>query len=312
MAELAPRRTTAADTLHTPVSANSIHYNTAVKARARVTQPRQVMFETPQRESNAQEVEADSETDGAVIDKYMSIDKVLNLVSRMVGPFYADTVLDKDRTVLEWVESIETAMGNLMRPSSPHQLMVVQLSCKAGALSWMNRKLEELTAEAESAGRDLSKYPLSWKDDVRRQFIDQHVGTDTAELWLAKLSMLRLGPPSKILTPIELDSQFDTIARHVHPAYATAEYNGSDLLLVEKYREIIQNSKRKWFESIVRAGAPTTLKGWKEAVAGQWRADAQLKAVDDRAAAMASAHRGNSSGGYGGRVYVSNTCMYEL
>ena len=137
--------------------------------------------------------------------------------------------------MLEFVENIETVMGNLLaRPKhakpewrSPHRLGLVQLSLKDGALRWLNGKLQELTDEAEKEGRVLAVRPLNWDVDVRRAFIQAHLGTDTVELWLSKLSSLRLGE-GRCLTPIEFDNQFDSIARHVFPNL-TADDTSSDL-----------------------------------------------------------------------------------
>ena len=127
-------------------------------------------------------------------------------------------------------------------PDQPQmRITLVRLHCRDGAMRWMNDKIKELT----KAGH----HSIDWDRDVRRAFTEAHLGTDTVELWLAKLGTLRLGK-GNTPTPIELESQFDNIARHVYPAHAAGEA-GVDLLLTTQYGNIIAASNKEMFKNIV-------------------------------------------------------------
>ena len=102
----------------------------------------------------------------------------------------------------------------------------------------------------------------------------------------------------KTLTPIELDSQFDAIARHVYPTMP-ADDDENEMLLWTKYKSIISRSKPRLYENIVRGGnRPNTLKGWKAALSSQWLGEEEIKAERQKNAAVSHS---NSSGWHGGR-----------
>jgi hypothetical protein len=222
-----------------------------------------------------------------------SLKDVLSMVKGFVEPFYADSAKDKGTTVMDFVEKVESAMSDVLDGQTEYRLVVVRMFVREGALRWLNRKIQEL--------KDTGVDTIEWDQHVRRAFIEAHLGTDTVELWLAKLATLRLGK-GKATTPIELDSQFDTIARHVYPTM-TADDKGVDLLLTTQYRDIIAASNKDMFKTIVRTQPHASLKEWKLAVATQWNAEAQIRAMEgqDRAPSNDSRGGGGSWRGRGGR-----------
>jgi hypothetical protein len=226
---------------------------------------------------------------------------ILTLVPKNVTPFYADVTKDNNRTVLMFVLNVESVMGNLLMDGrSPHRLMLVQLCLRDGALAWMERKLHDLTTADKE--RDFAAKPLSWDDDLRLPFIQAHLGSNTPQLWLAKLKTLVLGK-GDTPTPIELDNQFDLIAQHVFPQRIAGDER-SELLLATYYGEIVSNSHRWLYTNIMRAhGIPPTLRKWKEALASAWNAEAHIKAMQPqkplRAAADDREVFSNRRGGYG-------------
>ena len=211
-----------------------------------------------------------------------------------VEPFYADTVKDDGNTVIDFVEKMESVMGDCFIPQHL-RLSMVRWFLRAGALRWMNSQVDTLSRLPSNEGRDLDKRPFDWDTELRTLFIKAHAGTDTVELWLAKLSTLKLAPKSNAKgaarTPIELESQFDAIARHVYPHY-TAGDNHSELLLAEKYSEIILRSQPEMYSQIVYSTSYdrlTTLKHWKEALVHVWNATERIKAAT-------SVHQSRSTG----------------
>jgi hypothetical protein len=289
---------TAADTLPTPTSA----VKQAPRAAARRVRYPQSAASVPPTPRTPTSVLGDGEgapeaapaaAAAQKAEKKMSLKDILQTVKGFVEPFHADSVKDKDTTVVDFVEKVESAMSDVIDDQPQYKLAVVRMFLREGALRWMNRRMQELNeAGCES---------IDWDRDVRRAFIEAHIGTDTVELWLAKLATLRLGK-GNTKTPIELDSQFDTIARHVHPTQSAGD-KGVDLLLSTQYRDIIAASNREMFKSIVRTQPHSNLKEWKTAVAMQWNAEAQIRAMTEQQERTAPSHwRGNSSWrGRGGR-----------
>ena len=262
--------TTAADTLRTPVSTrvHSVREYVAPAAQRAL----HMSSDTDLRAPSQHVVDDDDRRVGL---SGMSLEKVLGLIKGYVLPFYADTVKDNGRTVAQFVRNIEVAMGNLLiDPHSPHRLMTVQMCLRDGALDWMDRKLQEMR-RAEQGWRDFASRPLSWDDEVRRPFIEAHLGTNTPELWLAKMGKLKLGD-DKTPTPIELDNQFDTIAGHIVPSW-TAGDDSNQLLLVTQYRDMVARSNKRYLINILNMSPPpATLKRWKEALSHQFNADLQV------------------------------------
>ena len=214
---------------------------------------------------------------------------VLATVKALVDPFYADSSKDKGATVMDFVEKVETTMNDVLRWRPQYRLMVVRTFLKEGAMRWMNAKLKELTDRAYATGRDLDEQPIEWDSDVRRLFIAAHIGTDTVELWLSKLSMLELGS-AQTKTPIELDSQFDTIARHVYPTESTNDV-GVDLLLAGYYATIVFKYSEPMYNTIVRNRKPVRLAEWKTRLSEQFTAEEHIKAMR-RMAGHAQSSRG--------------------
>jgi hypothetical protein len=231
----------------------------------------------------------------------MRLKDILGIVPKYVEPFYADSTKDKGRTVVQFLDSIDMVMNTFFTdPNSPHQLTVVRLQLRDGALRWLQGKETALREAAAKEGRDLTKRPLSWRDEVEEEFVRAHLGTDLPELWLAQLRALQLGR-GKTKTPIELDSQFDTLARHVYPIHTTEELEGS-MLLAETYGECVANGQPQLFDRIMEIHTPSTLREWKIALTKQWNAAERVKARKASQSTSSSGNRGSSSGGWrGGR-----------
>ena len=234
----------------------------------------------------------------------LALKEALYMAKGHVEPFYADSSKDKDShvTVTSFVEKIETVMGDCYLPYHL-RLAMVRWFLREGALRWMNKKLVELQLAADRDGRDTVQHPFSWDGDVRAAFIQAHMGTDTVELWLAKLSLLELGKKKKLKNPIELESQFDNIARHVYPAH-TADDDRSELLLASKYSEIIQRCEPALFSHIVYSTERlVTLKDWKDALVRAWNARDRIEA----AGTLAGVHQGTGGhrGGWQGGSWSS-------
>ena len=295
----------AADTLRTPIS---VHPTRSVPAARRIAPPPfNPLMQTPAAVPRGVANEAEHDEDAAdavdVVNERvvgvagMTFNNVLAQVSRFVKPFYGDSNKDKDRTVVQFVQNVESVMATLLvDPRLRWRLALVTMVLQDGALEWMQRKNQDIADSAARLGIDVGPL-LVWDGEIRRAFIQQHLGTDTAELWLSKLDMLVLGS-EKTPTPIELDSQFDAIARHVYPTMP-ADDDENEMLLWTKYKSIISRSKPRLYENIVRGGnRPNTLKGWKAALSSQWLGEEEIKAERQKNAAVSHS---NSSGGHGGR-----------
>ena len=279
---------TAADTLPTPIAT----FRRAPSNSRRLTFGLATQMEFPTTPLTGLNAAAEEDTTTSEEAKPATLQQALAMIKGLVEPFYADSVKDKDSTVVDFVEKVESAMSEIIPDQPQMRITLVRLHCREGAMRWMNDKIKELT----KAGH----HSIDWDRDVRRAFIEAHLGTDTVELWLAKLGTLRLGK-GNTPTPIELESQFDNIARHVYPAHAAGEA-GVDLLLTTQYGNIIAASNKEMFKNIVRTQPHANLKQWKTAVAIQWNAEAQIRAMmaeQDRAAT--GPWRGGGWRGRGGR-----------
>jgi hypothetical protein len=240
----------------------------------------------------------------------MKLKDILSIVPKYVEPFYADSTKDKGRTVVQFLDSINMVMSTFFTdPNSPHQLTVVRLQLRDGALRWLQGKETALREAAVKEGRDLTKRPLSWQDEVEEEFVRAHLGTDLPELWLAQLRALQLGK-GKTKTPIELDSQFDTLARHVYPTHTTAELEGS-MLLAETYGECVASGQPQLFDRIMEIHTPSTLREWKIALTKQWNAAERVRARKASQSTSSQGHRASSDGswrgGRGGRGWQQQT-----
>ena len=65
------------------------------------------------------------------------------------------------------------------------RLALVTMVLQDGALEWMQRKNQDIADSAARLGIDVGPL-LVWDGEIRRAFIQQHLGTDTAELWLSE------------------------------------------------------------------------------------------------------------------------------
>jgi hypothetical protein len=247
----------------------------------------------------------------------MTLKDVIHLLPKYVDAFYADSSKDtKDRTAVEFVENVESVLGNfLMDHRSPHRLFLVGLCLKGNALHWMDRRSEALRAAGEAMlpKRDYRTHPLSWDDEYRRAFIQAHQGTDTSELWRARLVALKLGE-GRCMTPIELDSQFDMMARRAFPDLPQGDPL-TERLLAPYYADIVR--KEGWlYKNIVRGtgynGQQLTLQRWKQALANAYAIEADIRShpatskawgrtADDSSSSSGSVGQGGRGRGGGGR-----------
>ena len=179
----------AADTLRSPVS---VHVKRSILTERTSSAPLPFgPLQTPAAATRGTANVVEDEEDGVnarVIGVAgMTLNNILGHVGRYVKPFHADSNKDKDRTVLQFVQSIESTMGDLLiDPKSRWRLMVVKMCLQDGALDWMEQKMHDISDTAKRLGIDPQPL-LVWDGEIRRAFIRQHLGTDTAELWLSKL-----------------------------------------------------------------------------------------------------------------------------
>ena len=300
IAELTARKTTysAADAVPTPLS--SFRHTATTRPAVRSIQftphspvtPHTAASESEQVEQAMQALPVDESVDMKVMKD------TLAMLKGFVDPFYADSIKDKGTTVVDFVEKVESALSDLLDNQPQYQLPIVRLLLRDGAMRWCNGKLKELKQTAEKDRRDMARKPLRWETDIRKPFIEAHTGTDTVELWLAKLSELRLGA-ERTRTPIELNNQFDSIARHVYPTLTVGD-DRSELMLAMKYREIILLSNAELHEAIQYIHSPTTLRDWKTALARQWNAQEQIKAAERMVRAQAASPFRGRGGWRGG------------
>ena len=309
-----------ADTLPTPVSAFR-----HARFAARAPQPHRISFgmpavaespSTPARRERVEEAAAaaaaPARRSGEENDR-SALKEALSMAHKRVESFYADSVKDKDNysTVTSFVEKIETVMGDCYLPYHL-RLTMVRWFLQEGALRWMNKKLAEMEGAANREGRDLVQQPFDWDSDVRSAFIQAHMGTDTVELWLAKLAVLELDEKKKgaAKNPIELESQFDNIARHVYP-YHVADDDRSELLLSSKYSEIISRCQPELYSQIVYSTRRlTTLGEWKEALVRVWTARERILAATSIVAQQVQPK--GSQGGWRGRSGTSDAKQHSV
>ena len=293
---------TAADTLPTPMPTfrrgptNSRRLTFGLPSVAATPSTPLTSRSTGVRDEAEAEGESEPEPDsgpGAERTRLTSLKDALNMMRGFVPPFYADSTEDKG-TVMDFVEKVESVMSDVLGDQPQHRLTIVRMFCREGALRWLNRKMEECKREGQPAP--------DWDNDIRKAFIEAHVGTDTVEMWLSKLGALRLGAETT-KTPIELDNQFDTIARHIYPTLVAGD-DRSELLLAVQYRDIIAASNFEMYKAIVRTQPHATLKEWKAAVSRQYNSEAQIKALGAQQRAAANAYRGYGYGhkGRGGQA----------
>ena len=281
---LSERPVNAVSTFRTPPSTRVSHlYAPADRAPARVLFPAAPLEPLQISEPSTQ----------------VRIKDVLDMVAKFVTPFNGVTTLDRGRTVMSFVENVEMVMGNVLPADSPHRMMTVQMCLRDAALQWLDNHLREIAEEAVKVGRSISTRPVSWDTEVRDPFILAFTGADMVEMWLAQLSALRLGG-EKTKTPVELNIQFDALARHVYPNRTS---NNDDLMLAQMYRDIVAASDESLWKNIIRNQTPTSLKEWKLALAKQWNAEEQIKAWSATQKPAAGSHRGGHSSWRGRGVH---------
>ncbi|MCJ1296992.1 hypothetical protein MMC34_008561 [Xylographa carneopallida] len=287
LAELEAARSSsniAADMLRTPISANPLRAGT-VAAQRQLYMPAGGIAVDDDSDSeiaaSAQRVERTQVR--ASSEPKLPFDKALNIIIKAVKPFYGDSSRDtKYQTVTEFVERAENLMANMLSVEDDNKrLMVISVLVEGYASTWLTHKMHELT-ETDTTERDFIRRPLTWDDDLRRPFLYAFLGTNTPELWIAKLQMLKLGD-EKTSSPIELENQFDAIARHAFPQLQIGS-TIADTMLAPYWGDIVK--KETWlYTTILRAhGIPRTLKKWKQALAEAYIADQQIKAMYARTA----------------------------
>ena len=299
-----------ADTLPTPRP--TVHFPTTAARNGThnrpsfgIVEPLEFDSPTPARaatahDSNRQAADLPAPTSSAAADR-RELKDILAMMKGFVEPFYADKTKDKSTTVMDFVEKIETVMSDVIGDEPRYRWTIVRFFLAEGAMRWGNNKQEELHARAVLEGRDMRLRPIDWDTEIRRDFIKAHVGPDSADTWLAKLGALRLGSKATP-TPIELENQFDTIARHIYPTTMVGD-DRSELLLAKYWNDIVSLSQPKMHEEIIMRHTPSTLREWKTATVKQWNAFETLKVArtQQRAAAGTSWNRSPGDGrGFGG------------
>lgn len=279
-----------ADTLPTPLS--SVRYGTHT-TRAATSRGRGLgaAFETPRHSAATAaaagqmgEVEDEYEEAPAVlhpsISSMLELSKVMQIVKGLVDPFYGDSVKDKDSTVADFVEKLESTMSDTVVDRPHMKLSIVRLLLKDNAMRWMNQRMIKLNTEAETTHRNLVSDPITWDRDVRTAFINAHMGIHTQDMWMSQLGALRLGQ-EKTMTPMEFDSKFDAIARHVFPRFTAGDVT-QQMVLCRAYRDALSNSSidnprvKRCVDYVVRMSLPSDLDQWKTALANQWQAEDTL------------------------------------
>jgi hypothetical protein len=219
-------------------------------------------------------------------------ERALRTIRSYVPMFHADSQKDKGTTVDDFVVKVESAMADILRDHPQIRLSIVRMCLQEGALRWLNRHIERL--------RDQGIHDPQWDRDVRTAFIDAHNRVNTPQLWRIKLRALRLGKGATP-SPIELDNQFDTIARHLLPD--GVEEGAINFFLASEYGDIIKSSNFTLYSEILKTTPHSTLEEWKAAVARQWSAAEELKSEEQRNTSHGDHRygRGTSNGNGGGR-----------
>lgn len=231
------------------------------------------------------------------------------MAKESLKPFHADTDLDKNTTVLDFVETAETAMEDGLVPPRL-RLAFLRRFLKEGALRWVNLRMIQWAEQVASIGGDVSKQPLTYGPALRAEFIQAHKGTDTLELWLAQLTALEVGRGKKCKDPVELESKFDSIARHIYPQHSVGSDDRADLLLVTKYKDIVLRSQPEMYKQIVlsrRSHEIMTLRDWKNDFAHVWTVHKELQAMQQPAGAHRQQGGHSQRGRGGGRVWNSSS-----
>ena len=88
---------------------------------------------------------------------------IMAMMKGLVQPFYADKEKDKNTTVLDFVEKIETVMADIIPDQPQYRWTMVRFFLQEGANRWGN----EFALQAEKTGRNLRQNPFDW-DTGRR------------------------------------------------------------------------------------------------------------------------------------------------
>lgn len=189
-------------------------------------------------------------------------------IAQVVKPFYGEISKD-NRTVIDWVEEVDTVFSIHMKDRQEGRLDLVRQLLKGSALKWMNRRVQELN-EKVSAGEFSGV--VEW-DVLRQPFVDAHLGLNTIETFKAELRTLRLGS-KECPTPVELNKRFDHVAELAYPDRLSTSMA---TVLGDEYRSIIVASDQYLYRNVERNVAPQTLDEWKKAVAKFWAAELRIK-----------------------------------
>ena len=223
----------------------------------------------------------------------LSWKEIMNLAPKQVETFYGNSARDKERTVMQYLSDLNQCAQRLLRSADdPYVVEIVKLTTGDNARQHVQDK-EQLIAEAgQRSGRDFRTEPLSWRNEFLEEFVERHIGTDLPEVWLQQLKCLVLGK-GKCKTPMDLDSQFDQLARRVYPRLNLHDMQ-EHIMLAETYGNCVANGNQALYDRITEIHSPTTLRDWKIALAKQWAAEEKKRL---RAAAQRSDRPAYQRGG---------------
>jgi hypothetical protein len=231
---------------------------------------RRVSFEVKDGEEENGDQWGEDQTSGSQssVEHERQWERASKAVAQVVKPFYGE--LGKDnRTVIDWVEKVDTVFSIRMKDRQEGRLDLVRQMLEGSALKWMNRRVQELNEKVSSG--EFSGV-VEW-DVLRQPFIDAHLGLNTIETFKAELRTLRLGS-KECPTPVELNKRFDHVAELAYPDRLSTSMA---TVLGDEYRSIIAASDQYLYRNVERNVAPQTLDEWKKAVARFWAAELRIK-----------------------------------
>jgi hypothetical protein len=248
---------------------SSLSPSPSTPATARRT-ARRVSFEGKDGEEENGDEQGEKETSSSQssVEQERQWERASKAIAQVVKPFYGE--LGKDnRTVIDWVEKVDTVFSIRMKDRQEGRLDLVRQMLEGSALKWMNRRVQELNEKVSSG--EFSGV-VEW-DVLRQPFIDAHLGLNTIETFKAELRALRLGS-KECPTPVELNKRFDHVAELAYPDRLSTSMA---TVLGDEYRSIIAASDQYLYRNVERNVAPQTLDEWKKAVARFWAAELRIR-----------------------------------
>ena len=211
-----------------------------------------------------------------------AMERIRKAMTHTVKPFYGDSSKDKDTgNVVSWVEKVDTEFSIHMGEVQIGRLNIVRHLVAGSAMSWLNRRLDELAAEQRRPGAPVGD--IEWAT-VKGEFINAHLGLNTIETFKAELRALRLGS-EECPRPMELNRQFDRLAEL---AYPDRRLEGMQTVLGDEYKKIIAASRddiggqkgKNIVSDLLRQGTGSTLEQWKLAVGRYWASWDEIDSID--------------------------------